>query len=314
MLDVRRLRVLREVAVRGTIAAAAEALHLTGPAVSQQLAALERESGVTLVEREGRSIRLTAAAHMLVAHAETILAQLEAAEADLAAGESRHGGELRIAAFPTFAVHLGPVLRALPDVQVRVRELEPEAALSALRVGDLDIAIAHEYEHVPRRVDPAFSVRPLLREPLLVALPRGHRLAGGPVALADLADEPGWVVPPEGLTCHEEVRRLCAAAGFEPRAASRAYSYDVTLALVGAGGVALVPRLAVLDPPDDVVVAEPSDVSGWRRTFAAVRRGSAHRPSIERALTALSRAAKSPAPPPRRGRDASGPPRRARSA
>ena len=292
MLDVRRLRVLREVALRGTIAAAAESLHLTGPAVSQQLAALERESGATLVERDGRSVRLTAAARTLVAHTETILAQLEAAEADLAAGEGRFGGELRLAAFPTFAVLLGPLVReltrAMPSVRVGVRELEPEESIAAVRVGDVDLAVAHEYEHVPRRAEDAVSRVQLLREPLLLALAAHHPLAGGPVALRDLADDPGWIAPRIGLTCHEEVRRMCAAAGFEPRVASYAYSYDVTLALVAAGGVALVPRLALRDPPDGVVVTAPTDVSGWRRSFAAVRRGSAHRPSIALALSLLS--------------------------
>ena len=291
MLDVRRLRVLREVALRGTIAAAAEALHLTGPAVSQQLAALERESGVTLLERDGRSVRLTAAARMLVAHTETILAQLEAAEADLAAGEGRFGGSLRLAAFPTFAARLAPVLRdigaAMPRVQLGVRELEPEQSLDAVRVDAVDIAIAHEYDRVPRRVDAPLHITELLREPMLVALPRDHPLAGGPVALRDLAGEGGWIAPPTGLTCHEEVRRMCADAGFEPQIASHAYTYEVTLALVAAGGVALVPQLGALEPPDGVVVTAPSDVTAWRRTFAAVRRGSAHRPSIALALEAL---------------------------
>jgi len=291
MLDVRRMRILREVALRGTIAAAAEALHMTGPAVSQHLAALERESGTKLVEREGRSVRLTAAARTLIAHTETILAQLEAAEADLAAGEARYGGELRLAAFPTFAVLLAPVLRALraamPGVAVGVRELEPEQSLAALRVGDLELAIAHEYDHVPRRGEDAVQRVELLREPMLVALPEDHPLAGEPVALADLVGEPGWVLPVAGSTCHEEVVRMCALAGFAPRAASQAHDYRVTLTLVRAGGVAVVPGLAVLEPPEGVALAAPADVAGQRVTFAAVRRGSARRPSIARALEAL---------------------------
>jgi molybdate transport repressor ModE-like protein len=292
VLDVRRLRVLREVALRGTITAAAEALHLSGPAVSQHIAALERESGATLVERDGRSVRLTAAALTLVAHTETILAQLEAAEADLAAGEARYGGALRIAAFPSFAVLLGPLVRALgaamPGVRMGVRELEPEASLAAVRVGEAEIAVAHEYDHVPRRGDEALHATTLLREPLLLALPADHPRAGGPVRLRDVADEHGWILPPPGLTCRQEVVRMCAAAGFEPHVGSEAYGYDVTLALVAAGGVALVPRLGALAPPDGVVLAAPEDVSGTRHVFAAVRRGSAHRPSIALALARLA--------------------------
>ena len=291
MLDVRQLRVLREVALRGTIAAAAEALHLTGPAVSQQLAALEREAGVVLLERDGRSVRLTAAAETLVAHTETILAQLEAAEADLAVGEGRYGGDLRIAAFPTFARRLTPVLRelseAMPGVRLGVRELEPEQSLAALRTGEVEVAVAHEYSHVPRRGERGLQRSVLFREPLLLALPAGHPRAAPAVALADVADEPGWITPPAGLTCHDEVRLACAAAGFEPRVAGVAYSYDVTLALVAAGGVALVPQTAVVEARDDVVLARTTDVRAWREVFAAVRRGSAHRPSIARALSAL---------------------------
>jgi DNA-binding transcriptional LysR family regulator len=300
MLDVRRLKVLREVALRGTIAAAAEALHLTGPAVSQQLAALEREAGVVLLERDGRSVRLTAAAESLVAHTETILAQIEAAEADLAAGEGRYGGDLRIAAFPTFARPLTPVLRelaeAMPGVRLGVRELEPEQSLAALRTGEVEVAVAHEYSHVPRRGETGVQRTILFREPLLLALPADDPRASPTVALADVADAPGWIVPPPGLTCHDEVRLACAAAGFEPQVASIAYSYDVTLALVAAGGVALVPETAAVDARDDVVLARPADVPAWREVFAAVRRGSAHRPSIARALRSLSERACGAAP------------------
>ena len=294
MLDVRRLRVLREVALRGTLAAAAEALHLTGPAVSQQLAALEREAGAVLLERDGRSVRLTAAAETLVAHTETILAQLEAAEADLAAGEGRFGGDLRLAAFPTVARRLTPVLRelraAMPAVRIGVRELEPEPALAALRTAEVELAVAHEYSHVPRRPERGVQRDVLFREPLLLALPADHPGAAPEVQLRAFADEPGWILPPAGLTCHDEVRLACAAAGFEPPAASVAYSYDVTLALVAAGGLALVPAVAALDAPDGVVLARTTDVPAWRVVFAAVRRGSAHRPSIARALDALERA------------------------
>ena len=106
MLDVRRLRVLRQVAHDGTIAEAARSLHMTGPAISQHLHALEREAGAKLLERDGRTLRLTAAAQTLVAHTETILAQLELAQADLDASEARFGGELRVAAFPTAALTL----------------------------------------------------------------------------------------------------------------------------------------------------------------------------------------------------------------
>ena len=179
----------------------------------------------------------------------------------------------------------------MPGVRLGVRELEPEQSLAALRTGEVELAVAHEYSHVPRRGERGLQRSVLFREPLLLALPADHRRVAPSVALADLADEPGWIVPPAGLTCRDEVRLACAAAGFEPRIASIAYSHDVTLALVAAGGVALVPQTAAVDARDDVVLARPTDVPAWREVFAAVRRGSAHRPSIARALSALERAA-----------------------
>ncbi|WP_433473902.1 LysR substrate-binding domain-containing protein [Spirillospora sp. CA-142024] len=296
-LDVRRLRVLREVARQGTIAAAARALHLTPPAVSQQLAALEREADVRLLEREGRKVALTEAAHTLVAHTETILAQLEAAAADIAAMEGRYGGSLRIGAFPTaaasfVAVALAELAPRLPMVRVHVEELEPERALDLLKSGNLDLAVAHEYDLVPRRADPALHRVELHTEPLRVALPPGHPLADAAgVDLAALADE-RWIAPPDGLTCLEELHRLCGSAGFEPVLGSHAYTHPLVFALVAAGlGVALVPELAVRQNLAGAAVRPLQHPAGCRRVFAATRRGTAHRPSIAATLDALRAAA-----------------------
>jgi DNA-binding transcriptional LysR family regulator len=293
VLDVRRLQALRELAARGTVVAAADALHLTPPAVSQQLAALEREAGVKLLRREGRNVRLTEAGHQLVAHAEVIHAQLEAAEADLAAGEGQFGSELSIAAFPTaigrFGGDLLAALRELdPRLIVRVCELEPEDSLGRLRTGDVDLAIAHEYDRVPRRATPGTERIELLTEPMLLALADDHPRAREGVALADLADDPHWVLPPApGVTCRDAVLRMCAQAGFSPSIASEAYSYEATMVLVSAGGVALVPALACATAPPGVQVFAPSDVDGRRIIFAAVRRGSIRRPSVAAAIAAL---------------------------
>src|SRR3954452_23911907 len=175
MLDVRRLRVLRQLALDGTIAGAARSLHMTGPAVSQHLHALEREAGAKLLERDGRTLRLTPAAQTLVAHTEPILAQLQRAQADLDASEARFGDELRVAAFPTAALALlapavGKLLAEHPALRVRVDELQPDDALPRLQAGDLDLVIAHSSDRVPRRIDVSLETPELLREPLWLAV------------------------------------------------------------------------------------------------------------------------------------------------
>ena len=187
MLDVRRLRMLREVAARGTIAATAEALGYTPSAVSQHLIALERETGASLLERDGRSVRLTDAAERLVSRTEAVLAQLEAAEAELApAGDVR--GTVTLACFPTAAATLAPIAMAAfaaahPDAEVVMSELEPEQALPALKLGEADVAVVHEYDFSPRGSDPGVELRPLLEDDILVAVPDGHPAAGASVDL-----------------------------------------------------------------------------------------------------------------------------------
>jgi DNA-binding transcriptional LysR family regulator len=292
-LDVRRLRVLRQVAHDGSFAAAARSLHLTRPAVSQQLAALEREAGVRLVEREGRGIRLTDAAWTLVAHADTVLAQLEAAAADLEVADGRHGGELRCAAFPSAASRLlapacAALARAHPALRVRARQLEPDAAMSALAAGELDLAVAHAYDRVPRRIAASLTVQTLLREPLLIALP-GHdsRAAAETLMLAEFADD-RWIAPPADMTCAEQLVRACAGVGFEPIVTSRACDYDVVLAFVAAGlGVGLVPTLAAHQAPPGVALRRLDEPSLERHVFAAVRRGAAARPALRVTIDAL---------------------------
>ena len=172
MLDVRRLRLLRELAARGTVTAVAEALSYTPSAVSQQLAVLERDAGVPLLERIGRGVRLTEAGRRLVEHADAVLARLEAAEADLArtVGSGRAAG-CASAAFQT-AAH-GLVLPALgvlderhPELECELVQADAEQALPDLRLGDVDLVVAEEYHHAPRARDPALDYRELCRDPL----------------------------------------------------------------------------------------------------------------------------------------------------
>src|SRR5215207_8595701 len=249
-LDVRRMRVLREVAARGTIAAAARALSFTPSAVSQQLAALEREAGVALLDRHGGRVRLTEAGRRLVSRTEAIVAELEAATAELAAAAAEVSGDLHVAAFPSAErALLAPALAALarrhPDVGVRTTELEPEASLPALRLGDVDLAVSHEDVSRPAPPDPRLERIDLLEDPLRVVLPVGHPADDGSVALARLA-RARWVATPPGTACRAMLDHTCRTAGFVPDVPFHANDFGVLAAYVAAGlGVAMVPELAL---------------------------------------------------------------------
>ena len=293
MLDVRRLRVLRELAARGTIAATADALGYTAPAVSQQLAALEREAGVALLERNGRRRRLTPAGEELVARTEGILRELEAAEAALERTTTQVAGVLRCAAFAS--AHRALLPRAIaaltarhPDLQVVTRDMEPEESLPALKLGELDLALAQEYAFAPNPPDPALERTELLDDPVRVALPAGHSLAAAKrVDLAALDAEP-WIAGREGSFCHLVVVHSTRNAGYEPRLAHITNDFDVAYALVAAGaGVGLVPDLAG-PPPPGVVVRPVAGAPPSRRIYAAVRAGSSERPAVAAMLAALS--------------------------
>jgi DNA-binding transcriptional LysR family regulator len=297
MLDVRRLRVLHAVSEYGTVTAAAAALGYTAPAVSQQLAALERETGVRLTERAGRGIGLTPAADILVAHATALLARLDAAEADIAALRDQVAGRVTLAAFPSAAAALVPdTWRALsehaPHVTIELEEMEPEESLPAVLRGDADIAIAHEYDLLPRPLDPLFERRDLLDDPVLVALPATDPAADpatghDTVDLASLAGRP-FLAPRRATSCAELIQRACARAGFVPVVTARATDFHVLLSLVAAGaGVALVPRLAAGRLPDGVVLRTPAQ-SVTRKIFTVSRRGGDRRPAVRVVLDTVA--------------------------
>jgi DNA-binding transcriptional LysR family regulator len=277
MLDVRRLRVLREVALRGSIAGAAEALRFTPSAVSQQVAKLEREAGVPLVERGPRSISLTPAGWRLVDHAEAILDRLARAELELRslAGEPP---ALRLGAITTAAVSIVPdaLVRfgaARPDVEVTVTEADPLASLAGLPTRELDLAIVFEYDYVPLPSDARVVFEVLLEEPLRVVLPASHPLAKRrAVRLADLADET-WIHSTLRSSCRPFTERACRAAGFEPRIRFEFDDYAAMQNLVASGaGVALAPDLGLtrLSPG---VAARPIAFGPKRRILAAYRDG-----------------------------------------
>jgi DNA-binding transcriptional LysR family regulator len=309
MLDVRRLRVLHTVHGHGSITAAAAVLGYSAPAISQQLASLEREVGMRLTERVGRGIVLTPAAEILVAHTDAVLAQLDAAEADVAALRDHVAGSVRLAAFPSAGATLVPrawaaLAASAPHVELDLDELEPDESLAAITQGQLDIAVAHEYDVLPRPLGPEFERRELLADPLFIALPAdwADRLgagtstdaakvaAGGEVALAAFAREP-FLAARNGTSCAEMTRRACAYAGFVPRVVARANEFPVQLGLVAAGaGVALIPELAAVGVPESVRLVRPARPI-VRQIFAVSRRGGDRKPAVRVVLEALTAAA-----------------------
>jgi DNA-binding transcriptional LysR family regulator len=304
MLDVRRLRVLHAVSTYGSVTAAAAALGYSAPAISQQLAALERDVGMRLTERAGRGIELTPAAGILVAHTDALLAGLDAAESDLAALRDQVSGRVGLAAFPSAAATFVPaawaaLARTAPHVQLDLTEMEPEESLPAVLRGETDIAIAHEYDLLPRPLDPLFERRELLRDPVLIALPADHPLADPParVPLSALAGLP-FLAPRTGTSCAEMIQRACARAGFVPTIVARATDFAVLLSLVAAGaGVTLVPALAARWLPPQVRLLTPAEPV-TRQIFTVSRRGGDRKPAVRVVLDALAaEAAQLPATP-----------------
>jgi DNA-binding transcriptional LysR family regulator len=309
MIDVRRLRVLHHLATYGTVAAAADVLHLTAPAVSQQLAALEREVGVPVVEKHGRTLRLTQAGELLTAHAEIVLADLAAAEAELAALRGGTRGEVRIAAFASAARSLMPAVwaqigdeaGALPGdagdagdegrLSLRLIEQEPDSAVESLRQRVVDLAVVHAYTVLPREFPPTFDHDLLMRDPVVLVLhpqiaDRMGLAANEPVDLARLA-RAHWLTPWPDTSCYEMIQRACGAAGFVPAIHARSSDFAVLTALVaGNAGVALAPHLAL--PPDcGNVRIHPLEKPVTRMIFHAARGGTVRRPDLGHVIDLL---------------------------
>ncbi|MGD3110706.1 LysR family transcriptional regulator [Streptomyces sp. YGL11-2] len=290
MLDVRRLRLLRELSLRGTIAAVAEALAFTPSAVSQQLAALEREAGVPLLERTGRHVTLTPSARRLVHHTEAVLERLEQAAAELE--DTRHGpaGPLRIGAFPSASRTILPsALTALshdhPGLEPMVSDIDPACVAHALRAGELDVALLHEYDFVPAAAEPGLTTQPLASEPLYLASLAPGSSNGTGLHLLNSWATASWITATPGTLCHAMTVRACQAAGFTPHIRHRVDEFATVLALVAAGqGVAIVPHLGLVELPDTVHLT-PLPIQ--RRTAIAHRSGAAPHPAITAVIRAV---------------------------
>lgn len=267
---------------------------MTPPSVSQHMSALESETGVVLLERVGRGVRLTPAAHQLVTHTDRMLADMERAEADLALAREEVAGSLSIAAPATAARAIVipaavALLRDHPALELHLSDIEQPESLVDLRSGNVDIAVGLEYTFTPLIEQPGFDVELLVSEPVYVALPATHPLAGNPqLKLADLKDE-RWFAARGPNPCRDAVMRATANSGFEPRIELLStIDYQVTLAAVGAGlGVTLVPHLALYGDYPDVALSPLTDPPLRRRIFAAMREGSRTAPPVAAALAAL---------------------------
>jgi DNA-binding transcriptional LysR family regulator len=289
-IDLRRLRLLRELRDRGTVTAVGAALHMTSSAVSQQLALLAKDVGAPLLEPHGRRVRLTDAAWLLLRHADLLFAQLEVAQTELDAYVSGAAATVRMDCFATAVGALAvPAMRRLgedaPRLTVRIREADTEEALDRLLRDETDVVVGLDGEV---RVDDArFTRTPLLVDPLDLVLPSGHPRAGADeLRLADLAGEE-WIVPPAGL-CRDIAVRECSAAGFTPRTAHTADSYVSVFALVRAGyGVALVPRMAAPDREPGLTVRAPRAQQPSRQVSLFVRQAGDQAPHMRLVAEAL---------------------------
>jgi molybdate transport repressor ModE-like protein len=295
MLDPRRLRALREVEARGSIAAAAQALGYTASAVSQSIAAMERYLDLQLLERTSRGVTLTPAGMRLVEHADVILAHLDAAEREARALRSRDA-EISLT-LATFASGVDLVVRAAselaqsrPGTELRIVEADPGYSLPELRSGSVDVALTYVNDGLPTQPPAWLEEIPLLTEPVLAILPPRHRLAGaGSVRLVDLAGERFIAEPAADNRPFTLV--ACHAAGFEPEVAGYSSDFGLTIALVARGGaVALVPRMALRDV-GGVAALPLSEPQLTRRVFAVTRVGNARVPGVAALLGALRRAA-----------------------
>jgi DNA-binding transcriptional LysR family regulator len=292
MLDLARLRALHAVYTHGSVGAAATALGYTPSAVSQQIAKLERETGTVLLERQGRGVALTDAAHLLVSTAQKLMAIVEQAEVALEEQRGRPGGQLTVAAFPTAACGLLPqvlarLAREHPALDLRLTEVDSRQSVDLVARGVVDLAVAHDWDITPLPAPDGVEREVVGEDRCDVLLPVGHRLAAREsLTRADVARE-RWICQPPGSMCHAWLVRTLREAGTEPDMAFQSGEYATHVALVAAGlGNALVPRLGRGPLPDGVVVV-PLVPAPVRSLYAVWRKGAARRPSIAVAVGML---------------------------
>ncbi|MEU6128840.1 LysR family transcriptional regulator [Saccharopolyspora sp. NPDC047091] len=292
-MNLERLRLLHAVATEGSVAGAAATLVVTPSAASQQLAKLEREAGQQLLVRDGRGVRLTDAAHRLVDHAKRILALVEEAKADLEEHRDRVYGVLSLATFATAARGLLPGVMAElaarhPELCVELREQDPGESIPAVARGAVDLALVQDWETDPLVVPDHLTRTALFEDPVDVALPTDHPLAGREqVDLAEVAGQ-RWISWPFGSTCHAWLLHTLRGQGVEPLIAHAVTEHPTQLALVAAGqGIGIVPRLGRGTVPNGVRMVRVRPALS-RRVHAVWRTGAGRRPALRAALDVLT--------------------------
>lgn len=287
MLDVRRLRLLREVHVRGTIAAVAAALHQSPSSVSQQLTQLEREVGVELLRKVGRRVQLTQEAELLVTHTEAVLERLELAESDLLAAADEASGTVRMGIFQSAALALLPTTLRLvreraPRVRIVVVQREPEAALHETFARDFHLVVAEQYPGHAAPWHPQLDREPLTEDALRLATSEP-----GVRTLRDAARLP-WVLEPRGAASRHFAEQLCRTAGFEPDVQFESADLQAHLALVTSGNaVGLLPDLLWRGAAPPVHLVDPGGAP-VRSVFTAAPVSLAQRPAVRVVRTALA--------------------------
>jgi DNA-binding transcriptional LysR family regulator len=301
MLDVRRLRLLRELKIRGTLAEVAEALQYSPSSVSQQLALLEKEAGVVLLRKTGRRVQLTPQAEVLVAHTAQLLETLEQAEADLAASLTTVTGTVRIAVFQSAALALMPdaltrMLSRYPEVRIEMTQREPETALHETWARDFDLVIAEQYPgHAAPRYAELDRIR-LTEDAIRLAAPPSSPSRPAINSLADTA-ELAWVMEPRGAASRHWAEQACRSAGFEPDVRFETADLQAQIRLIESGNaVALMPDLVWTGRG---TTAQLISLPGHphRTVFTSARRSGAKRPAIlaTREILAETAASISPA-------------------
>ncbi|WFB06285.1 LysR family transcriptional regulator [Streptomyces sp. LX-29] len=292
MMNLDRLRTLHAVARHGSVSGAAEGLHVTTSAVSQQLSKLERETGQQLLAKNGRGVRLTDAGRLLADHAARILSQVELAQSDLEAQRGQAVGELILGAFPTAARGLLPeTLKTVradhPQLRVRLQEMEPDAAVTAVVRGDIDVAVVLDWYNKPLPMPGGLVKAALLDDPADVAMPADHPLADRPeVDLEEFAQD-DWISWPNGF-CYDWLMFTLRGKGIEPRISHTAEEHPTQMALIAAGlGVAVAPRLGRGPVPEGVRVVPVRHQTMRRHIYAIWRADADRRPSIRAAVDVL---------------------------
>ena len=296
MLEIRRLILLRELAVRGTLAAVAEALNFSPSAVSQQLSQLEKETGMPLLRKAGRRVQLTPQAEVLVASVSEVLDTLERAEARLQASVTRVSGRVRVAVFQSAALALMPaalleMATRFPDVRVEMVQREPEEALRETWARDFDMVIAEQYPAHAAPHHPGLDRRDLTTDAIRLALP-APAFSLHPVESLDSARHMPWVMEPRGAASRHFAEQLCRRAGFEPDVRYETADLQAHMRLVESGNaVALIPDLVWAGREPACRLLELAGAP--RRTiFTAQRVASAASPAARAFREALAEAAR----------------------